>query len=95
MAPPDTHKKYQTTTRCLNVAFRSNSNAPLWPSQIVNCTFEMKSMQLCPSVQPPVLVCALLQEARITHAGSGTDASLYKQQAGKYLDTVLNDENDR
>lgn len=49
----------------------------------------MKSVQLCLSVQPPVHVCALLQAAKITHAGSGTDPSTdpLDAQAGRDMDT--------
>lgn len=49
-------------------------------------------MQLCPSVQPPVHVCAPLQGARITHAGSGADPSFDRAetQADVYMDTTIN-----
>lgn len=51
----------------------------------------MKSVPLCPSVQLSICICASLQAARITHAGSGTEhyPNLPEAQEGIYMNTTI------
>lgn len=62
------------------------------PHKCLIAHFRWKACSCVLLCKPPVHVCAFLQAARITHAGSGTDPSLdpLEAQADMYMDTTIN-----